>query len=72
MLIRIWWWVEPLWLTGYLMLFFFIPLAVLFDKVMPNKRISEVLAVLAFLPLVVSAASVIVWLIINALVWIWR
>lgn len=70
--IEFWWWIEPLWLTGFLMLLVFTPLAALFDKAMPHKRISDIFAVLAILPFVVSAASVVVWLVINALILIWR
>ncbi len=70
--IEFWWWIEPLWLTGYLALVIFGILSLLLDKAKPDSLISNICAIIAFLPWVVSAASVIVWLIINALILIWR
>lgn len=70
--IELWWWVEPLYLTGFLAMFVLIPIAVLIDKVKPYNIFSAFLAVIAIAPPAASGLSLVVWLIINALVFIWR
>ena len=71
--IEFWWWIEPLWLTGFLTLIIFGTIGAIREKINPyGNPISGILAALAVGPWCICALSVIAWLVINALVLIWR
>ena len=70
--IELWWWVEPMFYTGLLTLFVVGVPSLWLDDAMPRSWLPELLAVLAIAPLVICLGSVIVWLLTNALIVIWR
>lgn len=70
--IELWWWVEPLFYTGLLTLFVVGVPSIWLADAMPRSRLPELLMVLAIAPLVVCFGIVIVWLLTNALIVIWR
>lgn len=72
--IEFWWWIEPLWLTGFLTVVIFGTIGAIREKIKPSYKdiVSDILAALAIGPWCICALSVIAWLVINALVLIWR
>ena len=70
--IELWWWVVPLFLTGWLTLLTFGIAAILIDAAYPDSICSYLFAIIACLPWVICAATVVVWLIVNILILIWR
>lgn len=70
--IEFWWWVEPLFFTGYLTIIVLGILGMLIDKAWPGNLFSYVLAVLAIAPWLICFLAVVVWLLTNILIIIWR
>lgn len=70
--IKLWWWVSPLFLTGWIFFIFFGIAAIVVDAVCNNNWVPAVLVAIAIAPWVVCAVSVVVWLVTNILILIWR
>ena len=71
--IELWWWVPPLFETGLLSLVVFAIIATLVDKMFPQSWIlPAIIAFIAITPWLVCCASVVIWLITNILILIWR
>lgn len=70
--IELWWWVKPLFETGYLTLIVFCVIGTLLEKLIPDNKITPILAVFAIAPWVIAPLSVVVWLLTNILIMIWR
>ena len=70
--IELWWWVIPLWFTGYLTAVVFGAAAYLLDTVIPDTPVPIICAIIAVMPWVICALAGVVWLIANALIVIWR
>lgn len=70
--IEFWWWVKPLWFTGYVTALTLGVAAIILDEAKPDSVLSNILAVLALAPWAISFVSVVVWLLINILILIWR
>ena len=70
--IEFWWWIEPMFNTGFVTLFVCAIIAVLIEKAFPYNSVSMFFAVLTIVPWLISALSVAVWLLVNVLILIWR
>ena len=70
--IEIWWWLKPLWLTGFVTLVVFTPISILVDKAKPGNVVGYVLAVIAALPFCSSVVVFVGWFFANLFVLIWR
>lgn len=70
--IKLWWWVSPLFLTGWITFIFFSVASVIADKVCNKDWIPAVLAAIAIAPWVICGLSVVVLLVTNILIFIWR
>lgn len=74
--IEMFWWVEPLWRTGMLMLPISAAIIACLSKWVHRKKAvtiaAYVLAILGFLPIVACVCIVVGWLLVNAFVLIWR
>ena len=68
--IELWWWVKPLFETGFFTLVLLGPIAAW----MGNRAywIGLVLACIAVAPYVVTIVSALVWLLCNVMLLIWR
>lgn len=71
MAVELWWWVKPLWYTGYLTLMIFGIAAGVADKLSNSDRISTILSGIAFVPWVICIISIAIWFITNLLISIW-
>ena len=69
--IGLWWWIEPLFETGIVTLILFTPFAVLFEK-MGRPHLAAFVAFAAVLPLMFVPLNVVLWLVTNVLIVIWR
>ena len=70
--IKLWWWVEPLYETGFFTLIIGVVLAMLIDKVSGDTPIPAILSALSILPWLIRLGSVIVWFVTNMMILIWR
>lgn len=70
--IELWWWVAPLFLTGWIIFIFFVFASAVADKACNNYWVPAVLVAIAIAPWVVCAVSVVVWFVTNILILIWR
>lgn len=72
--VEFWWWIEPLWLTGFLTVVIFGTIGAIREKIKHSYEdiVSDILMALAIGPWCICALSVIAWLAINVLVLIWR
>ena len=70
--IELWWWVMPLYYTGFLTLLTFGIAAILIDKAHTDSVCSLIFAIIACLPWAICAVTVVGWLITNILILIWR
>lgn len=70
-MIEFWWWIKPLFLTGFVMAIVFCPIAELLDK-SEHYYLAISVSILAMLPWIACGASVIVWFFSNLMIWIWR
>lgn len=70
-MIELWWWVKPLFYTGFITLMVIGVPACWMDHV-GYYRISFVMAIVAVAPYVVTILSVLVWLLSNVMILIWR
>lgn len=69
--IKFWWWIPSMAATGFITALIFLIAATVVDKMRPNYRASAILALIGAIPWMITAASTIIWLVINALVLIW-
>lgn len=70
--IELWWWVEPLFETGFLTLVTLTVAGLLLDQVIPHSPIPMVIACAGILPWVICVLAFFGWLITNVLILIWR
>lgn len=70
-MIEVWWWIKPLFLTGYVTAIVFVPIAAWLDE-SGHFNLARSVAVLGMLPWLAGGASVIVWFFSNLMIWIWR
>lgn len=72
MAVEFWWWIWPMFKTGFVTLVVFGIPACVYDAVRPYAKLPKILAVLALAPWAISTCGALVWGVINALVLIWR
>lgn len=71
MAIELWWWIKPLFETGLVTLLVIGVPAIWMARV-GCYRISVIMAIVAVAPYVVTILSVLVWLLGNVMISIWR
>lgn len=70
--IELWWWVGPLFFTGFLVAIICILVGYILERIWPGNIATVIIAVVGILPWAVCAVSILVWLIANILIIIWR
>lgn len=70
--IELWPWVGKLFFTGGLTLVILGAISIWVDNAKPGSTVALVLAILSIAPLAICAVAVIVWLLTNILIVIWR
>ena len=69
--IEIWWWMKPLFYTGWLTLIVLGLASIGLDKVKPGNFASIIMIVLAVAPWLACFGAFLVWLVANILILIW-
>lgn len=67
----LWWWVEPLFLTGWMTIVISAVLAWLLDKLKPNYWASTIILLIGLLPWAIVVLSIIIWIFSNIFIIIW-
>lgn len=70
--IELWWWVEPLFDTGFLTIMLAAVIAHLVDKNTSSTVIPAIVAAIGIAPWIICGCSVLVWFVTNVLIIIWR
>lgn len=67
----LWWWVEPLFLTGWMTIVISAVLAWLLDKLKPNYWANTIILLIGLLPWVIVVLSIVIWIFSNIFIIIW-
>lgn len=67
----LWWWVEPLFLTGWMTIVISSTLAWLLDKLKPNYWANTIILLIGLLPWAIVVLSIIIWIFSNIFIIIW-
>lgn len=73
--IELWWWIKPLFLTGFVIVIIVVPLAIWIDNKSAKRwvaKVTEVMILVASLPWIVCSACVVTWVLSNIFILIWR
>lgn len=67
----LWWWVRPLFLTGWMTIVISGTLAWLLDKLKPNYWANTIILLIGLLPWAIVVLSIIIWIFSNIFIIIW-
>lgn len=70
--IELWWWVEPLFDTGFLTIMLAAVIAHVVDKNTSSTVIPAIVVAIGIAPWIICVCSVLVWFVTNVLIIIWR
>ena len=67
----LWWWVEPLFLTGCMTIVISSIFVWLLDKLKPNYWANAIILLIGLLPWAIVVLSIIIWVFSNIFIIIW-